>query len=138
MKPNRRNASVADQRLSRLLSLGVAVLVIGALAFAGIYYQDQHVDAGPSMVDRQIQGAEEAVRKAPSNIGTRLQLAAAYRLDKRYDDELKQYDEILKVDKTSRTALLGRGGALMAKGRGGWDHSALMTLFEEWSGPNGS
>ncbi len=99
-----------------MLRLGVAVLVIGALAFAGIYYQDQHVDAGPSMVDRQIEGAEQAVRKAPSNIGTRLQLAAAYRMNKRYNDELKQYDEILKADKTNRTALLGRGGALMALG----------------------
>jgi 2-hydroxy-3-oxopropionate reductase len=25
-------------------------------------------------------------------------------------------------------------GALMAKGRSGWDHSALLTLIEEWSG----
>jgi hypothetical protein len=25
-------------------------------------------------------------------------------------------------------------GALVAKGRGGWDHSALVTLIEEWSG----
>ncbi len=25
-------------------------------------------------------------------------------------------------------------GALVAKGRGGWDHSALVTLVEEWSG----
>ena len=25
-------------------------------------------------------------------------------------------------------------GALVAKGRGGWDHSALVTLLEEWSG----
>lgn len=25
-------------------------------------------------------------------------------------------------------------GALMAKGRGGWDHSALLTLVEEWAG----
>ena len=25
-------------------------------------------------------------------------------------------------------------GALIAKGRGGWDHSALITLIEEWSG----
>ena len=25
-------------------------------------------------------------------------------------------------------------GALMARGRGGWDHSALITLIEEWSG----
>jgi hypothetical protein len=24
-------------------------------------------------------------------------------------------------------------GALVAKGSGGWDHSALVTLIEEWS-----
>jgi len=29
-------------------------------------------------------------------------------------------------------------GALVAKGRGGWDHSALITLIEEWSGSGGS
>jgi 2-hydroxy-3-oxopropionate reductase len=29
-------------------------------------------------------------------------------------------------------------GALIAKGRGGWDHSALVTLVEEWSGLSGS
>jgi 2-hydroxy-3-oxopropionate reductase len=28
-------------------------------------------------------------------------------------------------------------GALVAKGRGGWDHSALVTLIEEWSGLSG-
>jgi 2-hydroxy-3-oxopropionate reductase len=28
-------------------------------------------------------------------------------------------------------------GALEAKGRGGWDHSALVTLVEEWSGLSG-
>ena len=25
-------------------------------------------------------------------------------------------------------------GALIARGRGGWDHSALMTLIEDWDG----
>ena len=56
------------------------------------------------------------MKKAPNNVGTRLQLAAAYLQDKRLDDALKQYDEILKADKTNRTALLGRGGVLIAKG----------------------
>ncbi len=28
----------------------------------------------------------------------------------------------------------GMFGALIAKGRSGWDHSALLTLIEEWSG----
>lgn len=116
MKSNRRNMSAAERRLSRLLRLGVLVLVVGALAFAGIYYQDQHVNAGPSLIGRQIEGAEAAVKQAPNNVQTRLQLAAAYMQDKRPDDALKQYDEILQAEKGNRTALLGRGGVLIAKG----------------------
>jgi len=116
MKLKQRSTSVSDQKPSRVLRFGTLVLVVGVLAFAGIYYQDQYVNAGPSLVDRQIDGAELAVKKSPSNIGIRLQLAEAYRQNKRYDDELKQYAEILKADKTNRSALLGRGGALMAKG----------------------
>src|SRR5450631_169333 len=116
MKPNRRTTSAPDRKLSNLLRLGVAVLVIGALAFAGIYYKDQHVDAGPSMVERQISGAEAAVKKSPNDIETRLQLAAAYLQDKRPDDALVQYDGILKADKGNRTVLLGRGRILIGKG----------------------
>jgi len=50
--------------------LGVLVLVIGVAAFGVIYYQDQHVDAGPSLVGRQIAGAEAAVKKEPNNVQT--------------------------------------------------------------------
>jgi len=96
--------------------LGVLVLVIGIAAFGVIYYQDQHVDAGPTLVERQIAGAEAAVKKAPNDIGARFQLATAYRSDRRNDDALKQYDEILKADGSNRAALLGRGGILITKG----------------------
>ncbi|MHB1475104.1 MAG: tetratricopeptide repeat protein [Dermatophilaceae bacterium] len=116
MKLSRRSTSVSDRTLSRLLRLGVLVLTIGVLAFAGIYYQDQHVDATPSLISRQTQTAEQAVRKAPGNLGARLALATAYQANQRMDDALKQYDEILKVDGGNRAALLGRGGVLMAKG----------------------
>lgn len=116
MKLSRRSTSVSDKTFSRLMRLGVLVLVVGVVGFSVFYYLDQHVDAGPSLVGRQIAGAEAAVKKDPNNIQVRLQLAEAYRQNKRYDDELKQYDEILKADKTNRSAVLGRGGALMAKG----------------------
>lgn len=97
------------------MRLGVMVLVIGVAALGFLYYNDQVVHAGPSLAGRQIEGAEAAVKKAPTNIAVRLQLAAAYTQDKRPNDALKQYDEILKADKGNRSALLGRGGALMAK-----------------------
>jgi tetratricopeptide (TPR) repeat protein len=98
------------------MRLGVMVLAIGVAAFGFMYYQDQHVDAGPSLVGRQILGAEAAVKKAPNNLEVRLQLAAAYVQDKRPDDALSQYDVILKADKTNRPALLGRGHILITKG----------------------
>jgi len=116
MKLRRRSTSVPDRTSSRLPRLLTLVLVVGMLAFGVFYYQDQHVDAGPSMVGRQIAGAEAAVKKTPNNIQARLQLAAAYLQDKRPDDALNQYDEILKADAGNRTALMGRGQILIGKG----------------------
>jgi tetratricopeptide (TPR) repeat protein len=113
--------------LPRLLTL---VLVVGMLAFGVFYYQDQHVDAGPSMVGRATLAAEAAVKRSPSNITARLALADAYRLDKRLDDSLKQYAEILKADKTNRFALLGRGSVLVTKG----DLTAAEVTYKKVTG----
>lgn len=99
------------------MRLGVMVLVVGVAAFGFMYYQDQYaVQTGPSMVSRQIEGAEAAVKKTPNNLTARLALASAYRSDKRNDEALKQYDEILKADKTNGFALLGRGNILLTQG----------------------
>ncbi|MHB1801126.1 MAG: tetratricopeptide repeat protein [Actinomycetes bacterium] len=116
MKLVRRITSVSDRMLSRLLGLGVLVLALGIPAFGVVYFRDQHVDRGPSLIERQVQSAEHAVRTAPGNIGLRLQLAQIYQSAQRLDSALDQYDETLTVDATNRTALLGRGDVLVAKG----------------------
>jgi tetratricopeptide (TPR) repeat protein len=116
MKLFRRSAPASNRTVSRLMGLGVLTLAIGIPSFGVLYYHDQHVSAGPSLIARQTQSAEAAVRKAPNDIGARLQLAAAYRSDKRTDDALKQYAEILKADGKNRGALLGTGEVLIAKG----------------------
>jgi tetratricopeptide (TPR) repeat protein len=116
MKPNRRTTSVSDRRLSLLLRSGVLVLVVGVAAFGTIYYQDQHVSAGPSMVERQISSDEAAVTKTPNDINARLTLASDYQLNKRSSDALAQYGIILKAAKGNRFALLGQGSVLIAQG----------------------
>jgi tetratricopeptide (TPR) repeat protein len=115
-KSNRGTTSASDRKLSRVLRLGVAVLVVGAMGFSYMYYQDQHIDAGPSLIGRQTLAAEAAVKKAPNNIQARLALAASYRSVNRLDDALGQYSEILKSQKSNRFALLGQGESLITKG----------------------
>ena len=116
MKLSRRSTSVSEEKSSPLMRLGVLVLVIGVAAFGVIYYQDQHVSAGPSMIDRQTTAAEAAVTKTPNNINARLTLAADYQLNKRSSDALNQYNIILKAAKGNRFALLGQGSVLIAQG----------------------
>jgi tetratricopeptide (TPR) repeat protein len=116
MTMSRRTASVPDRTFSRLMRLGVSVLVVGVAAFGTIYYQDQHVSAGPSMIDRQITTAETAVKKTPNDINARLTLAADYQLSKRFSDALAQYDIVLNAVKGNRFALLGKGSVLIAQG----------------------
>lgn len=116
MKLTRRTTSVSDRKLNRLITAAVLTLALGIPAFGVIYYRGQHVDSGPTLIERQVQTAEQAVRKSPDNIGLRLQLAAVYHATKQYDIALKQYDEILAVDATNRAALMGRGDVLVAKG----------------------
>jgi len=101
--------------MSRILRAGVLALAVGVVVFGGLYFKDQRVSAGPSLNERQTQSAEQAVRKEPGNIGARLALAKVYRSDKRMDDALKQYDEVLKAEGNHRSALLGRGAVLMAR-----------------------
>lgn len=112
----RRLTSVSERTLDRVLRLSLLGLLVGAVAFGGLYYKDQHVSAGPSLLDRQVTEAEKVVRRTPASLPARLALAQAYQANKRPDDALEQYDSILKVNGNHRAALLGRGRTLMAKG----------------------
>lgn len=116
MKQVRRSTSASDRTLSRLLWVGVLTLAIGVPIFGVIYFRDQRVSQGPSLIERQVQSAEDAVRKDPRNVGVRLQLAQVYQSAGRLDSALTQYDETLKANATHRAALLGRGDVLVAKG----------------------
>jgi tetratricopeptide (TPR) repeat protein len=93
------------------------VLIVGVGAFGTVYYKDQYVSAGPSMIERQTTSAETAVKNAPNDINARLTLAADYQLNKRSSDALNQYDIILTAVKGNRFALLGQGSVLIAQGK---------------------
>ncbi len=117
MSPLKRSfGTVSDRTLNRAIVGLVALLAIGLPAMAIFYYADRHVDGGPSMAQRAIIAAEEAVRAEPNKMGPRLALAAAYVADGRTRDALVQYDEVLGADAANRVALLGRGDAYRVRG----------------------
>jgi len=109
MLAQRHRPALPDQLLDRLVWVLALVLVIGVPAFAIFYWIDRHPDPGPSMAERAVSAAEEAVRKAPSDLAARNQLAAAYVSAGRYDDGITQFGEALVLAPDNRAALLGRG-----------------------------
>ncbi len=116
MTSNRRKHPPSDRALRIALRVGVAILALAMGAFASVYYLGQRADAGPSLAQRQIQAAERQVRDQPNNLAPRLALAQAYQSAHRLDDAIAQYDQILHAAPAHRAAILGKAGALLAKG----------------------
>jgi len=120
---------ISDQALGRLLKWGVIAFVVLLALFSGFYVITQRVNTGPSVLERQISAAEQAVQQTPRNLPARLALAAAYRQSGRIDDSVAQYTEVLRVDKTNMDALLGRGETLLDAGKlaeAGADFNAII------------
>ncbi|MFL6152513.1 MAG: tetratricopeptide repeat protein [Ornithinibacter sp.] len=118
MSPYRLEAAdTSDRTVALLLRIGAAVLAVGLVAFGLLYYNDQHVAAAPSIVERQVALTEAAVRKNPNDLQARLQLGEIYGQAARYDDAVKQFDQVLKAAPGSKDALLAKGFVLMSQGR---------------------
>jgi tetratricopeptide (TPR) repeat protein len=88
--------------------------VIGIPAIGVIYFLDRNVDPGPSMAQRAVTSAEEAVRNNPNAVGARVALAASYAADGRFSDAIAQYSEVLKTVPDHHGALLGRANTYLA------------------------
>jgi tetratricopeptide (TPR) repeat protein len=112
-----RATNISDRTLRRATRIAVVALVIGIPLVAGFYWLDRHPSAGPSLGDRTIAAAEDAVRKSPNDIGARNHLAAAYVSAGRLDDGIKQFTEVLNASSSDRAALLGRGLAYLAESK---------------------
>lgn len=115
-----------ERTLDRLIRIGLKAVVVGIALVAIVYYLDRR-DTSPSLVERQIAAAEDAVRSEPTNVGLRLRLAEIYRAAEQPDSALEQYDEVLEVESDQSTALLGRGEVLLEIG----DLSEATESFEK-------
>jgi tetratricopeptide (TPR) repeat protein len=104
----------SDRTTTRLIIAAGLVLLIGIPLIALIYVQDQYRPAGPALVDREIQAAEDAVKADPNLLTARLALAQLYTKSGRLADAVEQYDQILIVSPDAGSALLGRASVNVA------------------------
>jgi tetratricopeptide (TPR) repeat protein len=109
-----RLSTLSDRTTTRLIIAAAIVLLIGIPLIAVIYVQDQYRPAGPSLVDREIQAAEAAVRADPNLQTARLALAQLYAKEGRLTDAVEQYDQILTLSPDAGSALLGRASVSVA------------------------
>jgi len=106
----------SDKRLDRLIRIALLVLVVGTVLVGVAYVLDQRVESGPTLADRRVTAAEEAVKKSPNDAGVRLGLALAYHAAGRIDDAMAQYDAVLKVQPDAKVALNNKAGILVERG----------------------
>jgi tetratricopeptide (TPR) repeat protein len=110
-----KNLSAPSARTTNRLIIGsILVLAIGIPLIGALYFLDQYRDPGPTMAERAIQTAEEAVRTTPNSVTSRFALAELYAAQGRQADAITQYDEILKAAPGTAGVLIGRGHAYVA------------------------
>ena len=105
--------TLSDHSIDRAIRILAVILVIGLVAFAVFYWLDRHPAAGPSLQDRAVAAAEQAVRDSPNDLAVRNHLAAAYVSANRFQDGVDQFTLVLESAPSNRPALLGRGLAYM-------------------------
>ena len=117
MQNANRIAARPDRVTNRLIVACVVVLAIGIPVVAAVYLLDQFHPAGPSLIERDIAVAEDAVSRDPNLLSARLALAGAYATAGRFADAVSQFDQILSVEPDAGSALLGRGSARIELGQ---------------------
>ena len=111
MQITRRTTRPSDRTINRMIIGILAILAVGIPLIGALYFFDQTRDAGPSLADRAILAAEDAVQKSPNSITPRFNLAELYAAKGRYPEAITQYDEILKAKPDTAAVLIGRGKA---------------------------
>jgi tetratricopeptide (TPR) repeat protein len=102
-----------DRTIDRAIRVLAIVLPVGLLVFGAFYWLDRHPAAGPSLRDREVSAAEQAVRENPNDLTMRNYLGAAYVSAGRVQDGIDQFTVVLDASPSDRPALLGRGLAYM-------------------------
>lgn len=111
-----RFAALDERATDRWITRLALVLVVGTIAVGAVYAFDRFRLPEPSLIERSVAAAEQAVVNEPNRLSARLDLARAYVAAERPLDAIAQYDQILAIQGDVIPALLGRGRVSAATG----------------------
>ena len=100
-------------RIGRRIALAAALLLF---ALAAYYIYDRYYVTVESPVDRAVRALEERVRAAPNDVDIRMQVAGGYVEQKRYNEAVAQYEEVLKLKDGWVPALFAEASVEYARG----------------------
>ena len=104
---------LSDRSVDRATRILAVALPLGFVLFAAFYWLDRHPAAGPTLPERGVAAAEEAVRNSPNDLAVRNHLAAAYVSAGRLQEGIDQFELVISAQPGNRPALLGQGLAYM-------------------------
>ena len=103
--------NMSEAQLNRLIKRFALLFLVVFVVFAGVYAIDRFRAKPAPIVDQRVTTLEEAVRKDPSDVKSRGELADLYFAEKRFDDAITQYTALIDAKKDVELAALGRGNA---------------------------
>lgn len=103
--------------LDRLIKLLVLALVVAVVGFSIYYYADRQAETAPSLADRAVEQAEQAVRSDPGDLTARVSLGGAYLMRARDTEAITQFSTVLQVDPSFLDARRGLGIAYLRQGK---------------------
>lgn len=114
--PLARIAGLDDRTTSRWIKRLAIIFLVITVPTVALYVSDQYRAPAPSLMDQAIATAEDAVRQNPNTLSVRFALAQVYEQAGRLDEALVQYDQILSVEPTAKTAQVARGNVHLTQG----------------------
>jgi tetratricopeptide (TPR) repeat protein len=98
-------------QLTRIVILVGVLLVLVLVSFGGYYYYDRYYSNEVPAAEKIISQAQQAVEKDPQNPETRLALAEAYMVNRRFDDALGEANQVMAAYPDNQHAWLVVGVA---------------------------
>jgi tetratricopeptide (TPR) repeat protein len=116
-------------RVGRRVALVTALLLV---ALAAYYVYDRYYVTVEAPVDRAVRTLEDRVRASPNDVDLRMQVASGYVEQKRYDEAVVQYEEVLKLRDGWVPAVFAEAGVEYARGNQGHAEELYRRISDKY------